>query len=81
MAARFVTLSLVTKPAGIAPKQCRGDKTCGNTAYGIISWDMRRSVTDNQTAQEERRRLGQSTDAPSSKGPQPTTPEPRPLHP
>ena len=35
----------------------------------------------NQTAQEEWRRIGQSTDAPSSKRPQPTTPEPRPLHP
>ena len=35
----------------------------------------------NQTAQEERRRIGQSTDAPSSERPQPTTPEPRPLHP
>ena len=35
----------------------------------------------NQTAQEERRRIGQSTDAPSSKRPQPTTPEPRQLHP
>ena len=34
----------------------------------------------NQTAQEERW-IGQSTDAPSGKRPQPTTPEPRPLHP
>ena len=34
----------------------------------------------NQTAQEERW-IGQSTDDPSSERPQPTTPEPRPLHP